>query len=351
MVVLTGQAGRRSAALHRARSVKEDLERIAGVDQVLALGFQDDPELLVEFRSDRPGRARPDRLRISPMGCGCWFRDVFAGKVKTGERRMAGAGQWHHRRARAMLAGSSCNRQRARPGRQSAARRRGQDTSAGATMRASSPAWRRQDRRVMLFGEQDRLHQHARSWWVTRSMTTSTRKNAVLAGERAETGAGRRPDRWRRARSAWASCRTNAMVGLAAGAGRVLAVPRLAHRAPFVSLGVWCSRWPAPSCVLETTVGSTLNVSVLLGIVIVLGMLVDDAVVAGRGHVFPHAARRRWPRPRRWIRMREVGCAGHRRRSSTTTGGVPAADAAAGHRRQVHVRHPLRRHHGADWSA
>jgi multidrug efflux pump subunit AcrB len=90
MVVLTGQADDEPLRA-AARAIKEDLEQIPGVDQVLALGFQD-PELLVEF--DPPALAARGLTAIDlAEGLGRWFRDIFAGKVKTGHGRMAGAGE------------------------------------------------------------------------------------------------------------------------------------------------------------------------------------------------------------------------------------------------------------------
>ena len=80
MVVLTGQADDEPLR-STARAVKEDLEQIPGVDQVLALGFQE-PELLVEFA---PPALAARGLTAADLADGLrlWFRDVFAGKVKT----------------------------------------------------------------------------------------------------------------------------------------------------------------------------------------------------------------------------------------------------------------------------
>ncbi|MDQ5910646.1 MAG: AcrB/AcrD/AcrF family protein, partial [Pseudomonadota bacterium] len=85
MVMLTGQADDehlRSAA----RTIKDDLEQIPGVDSVLALGFQE-PELLVEFD---PSALAARGLTAADLAGGLqgWFRDVFAGKVNTPE------GEW-----------------------------------------------------------------------------------------------------------------------------------------------------------------------------------------------------------------------------------------------------------------
>jgi hypothetical protein len=91
--------------------------------------------------------------------------------------------------------------------------------------------------------------------------------------------------------------------------------------------------------------GYTLNISVLLGIVIALGMLVDDAVVVVEA-IYYRIQRGQDHFAAAMDALREViapvtsSVADHHL-------GLPAADAAAGHRRQVHVRHPLRRHPGA----
>jgi multidrug efflux pump subunit AcrB len=80
MVLVTGQAAD-ELLRSRSRQFKDDLERIAGVDQVFATGLRD-PELQVEF----------DPVALANRGLtaadvadsvNAWFRDTFAGKVET----------------------------------------------------------------------------------------------------------------------------------------------------------------------------------------------------------------------------------------------------------------------------
>jgi multidrug efflux pump subunit AcrB len=84
MVLVTGQAAD-ELLRSRSRQFKDDIERMAGVDQVIATGLRD-PELQVEF----------DPVALANRGLtaadvadsvNAWFRDTFAGKVETaGER-------------------------------------------------------------------------------------------------------------------------------------------------------------------------------------------------------------------------------------------------------------------------
>ena len=80
MVLLTGQAADETLR-YAAREIQNDLERIAGVDRVMALGFHE-PELQVEFDPEAltARGANADQLADGLRG---WFRDVFAGKIKT----------------------------------------------------------------------------------------------------------------------------------------------------------------------------------------------------------------------------------------------------------------------------
>ena len=136
MVVLTGQADDETLR-STARTVKEDLEQIPGVDQVLALGFQD-PELLVEF-SPPALAARGLTAADLAEALRLWFRDVFAGKIKTG------GGEWLVRvngttADPELLADFTCNR-RARPT-PGCRWTPWPGYDAGATTLASLPAWR-----------------------------------------------------------------------------------------------------------------------------------------------------------------------------------------------------------------
>lgn len=82
MVLLTGPAG--DERLRRtARQTKDDLERLPGVDRVLATG-QNDPELRVEFS---PFEAAARGLTAAQIADAvrAWFQDTFAGRARVGE--------------------------------------------------------------------------------------------------------------------------------------------------------------------------------------------------------------------------------------------------------------------------
>ena len=265
MVVLTGQADDETLR-STARTVKEDLEQIPGVDQVLALGFQD-PELLVEF-SPPALAARGLTAADLAEALRLWFRDVFAGKIKTG------GGEWLVR-----VNGTTADPELladfylqppgaadARVPLDAVARiRRGRDDPRQLASMAGRPG-------VMLsvskIGYTNTLD------LVGDIRDYIDRKNAVLAGSGLQLVLA--DDQTVATRSALGIMQNNAAIGLL----MVLGVCWLflgSRIATMVALGVVFS--VAGAFVLLNAVGSTLNVSVLLGIVIVLGMLVDDAVV------------------------------------------------------------------------
>jgi len=82
MVLLTGPAN--DERLRRtARQIKDDIERLPGVDRVLATG-QGDPELRMEFS---PAEAAARGLNAAQIADAvrAWFRDTFAGRARVGE--------------------------------------------------------------------------------------------------------------------------------------------------------------------------------------------------------------------------------------------------------------------------
>jgi multidrug efflux pump subunit AcrB len=102
MVLVTGQAAD-ELLRSRSRQFKEDLERIAGVDQVFATGLRD-PELQVDFDPVALANRGLTAADVSDS-VNAWFRDTFAGKVETagdeGAHRLAGAHRRPDRRCRA----------------------------------------------------------------------------------------------------------------------------------------------------------------------------------------------------------------------------------------------------------
>ncbi|MCP5158767.1 MAG: efflux RND transporter permease subunit [Gammaproteobacteria bacterium] len=265
MVMLTGQADDEHLR-STTRVIKDDLEQIPGIDQVLALGFQD-PELQVEFAP--PALAArgltaadlADALRL-------WFRDVFAGKIETGDSK------WLVRVSGTTVDPESLAGFYLQPSGTADARipldavaqvRRGRDDPLQRAAMHGQPG-------VMLsiskIGYINTLE------LVGRIRDYIERKNTVLAGSGLKLTLT--DDQTVPTRQALGVMQNNAAIGLLL----VLGVCWLflgSRIATLVALGVVFSVTGA--FVLLDAVGSTLNVSVLLGIVIVLGMLVDDAVV------------------------------------------------------------------------
>ncbi|MFK7964632.1 MAG: efflux RND transporter permease subunit [Burkholderiaceae bacterium] len=85
IVILQGQADDESLR-ENSRLIQGDLERISGVDNVIALGLRD-PELRIRFD---PARLAARGLTPTDLADGirAWFRDVSAGSV------VAGQGEW-----------------------------------------------------------------------------------------------------------------------------------------------------------------------------------------------------------------------------------------------------------------
>ncbi len=82
MVLLTGPAYDERLR-HTARQIKDELERLPGVDRVLTTG-QADPELRVEF-SPAEAAARGITAAQIADSVRAWFRDTFAGRARVGD--------------------------------------------------------------------------------------------------------------------------------------------------------------------------------------------------------------------------------------------------------------------------
>ncbi|MBD8526162.1 efflux RND transporter permease subunit [Pseudomarimonas arenosa] len=264
MVVVTGPAADETLRF-ASRGVQQDLEQIAGVDRVLALGFQD-PELLVEFDPEalaaRGATASQlaDALRF-------WFRDIVAGKLKTGGSEWlirvqgtsadpAEVGDFALR-----LPGSA----HSVPLDQVAMVRRGMDTPRHLAATDGRAAVLMSVSKVSGLNTLD---------LVQRISDYVKAKNDVLAVQGLSIAMA--DDQTIPTRDALRVMQSNALIGLVL----VMAVCWVflgSRIAIMVSLGVVFSI--AGAIWVLSAMGNTLNVSVLLGIVIVLGMLVDDAVV------------------------------------------------------------------------
>jgi multidrug efflux pump subunit AcrB len=82
MVLLTGPANDERLR-STARQIKDEIERLPGVDKVLATG-QGDPELRVEFSPAEAAARGLTAVQIADA-VRAWFRDTFAGRARVGE--------------------------------------------------------------------------------------------------------------------------------------------------------------------------------------------------------------------------------------------------------------------------
>lgn len=268
MVLVTGQAAD-ELLRGRARQFKDDIERIAGVDQVFATGLRD-PELQVEF----------DPVALANRGLTAtdasdavmaWFRDTFAGKVET-------AGEQERTAWLVRVIGQSA------------------DPDEIARIPVSS-ATRREPVPLGTVAEVARGRAKAGSLAsfegrgaVILAVTKKSRTNTLQLIERLDSYIAQQNPRFTNdgvqlqllddqtvpTREAITTMERNALQGLVL----VLAICWLflgTRIAILVGLGIPFSL--AGSFAILHALGYTLNISVLLGVVIVLGMLVDDAVV------------------------------------------------------------------------
>jgi multidrug efflux pump subunit AcrB len=264
MLALRGQASDETLRF-AARQVKDDLEGMRGVDQVNAIGFLE-PELQVEFD---PAALAARGLQASELADALrlWFRDTFAGKVRTD------SGEWLVR-----VSGTTADpdgiagfvlRPQAGSGQV--------PLDAVASVRRGSAVPRQlaaMDDQPMVVLAVTKVGYTNMLELVERIQDYVERKNAVLEG----TGLSlvMTDDQTIPTREALGIMQNNALIGLLL----VLAVCWVflgSRIASLVAVGVVFS--VTGTFWLLDIYGSTLNVSVLLGVVIVLGMLVDDAVV------------------------------------------------------------------------
>jgi len=268
MVLVTGQAAD-ELLRSRAHQFKGDLERLSGVDQVFATGLRD-PELQVEF----------DPVALANRGLTAadasdsvmaWFRDTFAGKVETaGDRERAA---WLVR-----VVGQTA------------------DPEEIARIPVSSPT-RREPVPLGQVAEVSRARAKAGSLAsfegkgaVILAVTKKSRANTLELIDRLQGYIDSQNPRFLAdgitlqllddqtvpTREAISTMERNALQGLIV----VLAITWLflgGRVALLIGLGIPFSL--AGTFAILNALGYTLNISVLLGVVIVLGMLVDDAVV------------------------------------------------------------------------
>jgi multidrug efflux pump subunit AcrB len=269
MVVVTGQAADETL-FDRARQLRDDLERLPGIDNVFATGLPD-RELSVRFD---PAALASRGLAPTDLadGVGAWFQDTFAGKLEAG----AGAD------SRAWLV-----------------RVEGQvpDPEYLATRTVAPAARPRQQVPIddVALVQNDRvragsgtLHEGRRA--VLLAITKKSYVNTLDLVSRVDAFVGERSklltssgvsarlldDQTIPTREAIGVMERNALQGLLL----VLAICWVflgTRMALLVALGIPFAL--AGTFAILNAAGFTLNISVLLGVVIALGMLVDDVVV------------------------------------------------------------------------
>ena len=246
-----------------AASLRRELEQLEGVDQVLAFGYEK-PQLQVEFDP-----AAVNALGLSPLqlsdSVAAWFRNVLSGRVAVGESewlvRLEGKSADPDQLAQIAVItpqGSVTLDQVARVG-------RGQE-------RADQLA-RYRDLPAVLFSITKQADANTIEL-VERLTRFADERNPLLHGQGVQLALI--DDQTHATRHAIGVMESNALIGLFA----VLAMCWLflgTRLAVLVALGIPFSL--AGAFLSVDLIGSTLNLTVLLGIVIALGMVVDDAVV------------------------------------------------------------------------
>ncbi|MCB1954207.1 MAG: efflux RND transporter permease subunit [Rhodocyclaceae bacterium] len=262
VLALHGPAGGEN--LRRAAfRIKKDLERLPGVDQVISAGL-DDAEMHVEFDP-----AALDARGLSPArvsdAVSAWFRNTLAGRVKVQDE------EWLVR-----LEGKTADPQALAAAPIITA---GGRVAIGDVARVS----RAHERSTQLVSYNDEPT-------VMLSITKQARANTIELVETLQRFADEQgpllgtqglrltmlDDQTYMTRNAISIMESNALLGLLAVlvACWLFLGPRLAL---LVGIGVPFSL--AGTFLVVGAIDSTLNLTVLLGVVIALGMLVDDAVV------------------------------------------------------------------------
>ena len=264
-VVVLGQADDESLRA-TARSVRLDLERIPGVDNVLAFGLHD-PELHVEFD---PAALVSRGLQATDLadGLGGWFRDVFAGRVSSQD------GDWLVR-----VQGPTANPDQLADFQVAPQQAPGLQVPLGSVARVQRG--REVPQQLVSLNGQQAISLSVNKVADVNTLQLIDRINAYIES-RNQTLQGSgislvlADDQTIYTKQSIGVMQSNALIGLLL----VLLVCWVflgIRIALIVSLGVVFA--VAGVFTLVAASGSTLNVSVLLGVVIALGMLVDAAVV------------------------------------------------------------------------
>jgi multidrug efflux pump subunit AcrB len=264
MILVLGQADDEALRL-AARQAKEDLERTPGVDTVFAAGLHD-PELVVEFV---PAALQARGLTPAEVAdsVSAWFRDAFGGRARVGDQ------EWLVR-----LIGKQSD-----PGALA-----GIPVSAGSreghiplSSIARVSRLREKPAQLASTGGRSAVMLSVNKKGYTNTLQLVDRINAYLDARTpllAPSGIELRlvDDQTVPTREAIDIMQANALLGLllVLGACWMFLGSRIAV---LVALGIPFSL--AGTFAVLYAAGWTVNVTVLLGVVIVLGMLVDDAVV------------------------------------------------------------------------
>lgn len=264
MLALHGQA--RDEVLRReAFTVRRDLERIAGVDQVIAIGLAE-PEIHIEFDPAALAGRGLVATDLADQVRG-WFQDVFAGRAKIGQSewtvRLIGQGEAPEFlaslpiRSRAQVQGTALE--------ELARIERGRERMAMMSSFNGRPAV------LLSVNKRSRTNTPA---LVERLRDYAQARSAELASRGLKLELA--DDQTVPTKAALDVMESNALIGLL-----------LVFAVCWVFLGTGISLLVAAGVMFSIAgtlwvlqlMGSSLNVQVFVGLVIVLGMLVDDAIV------------------------------------------------------------------------
>ncbi len=263
LVVVTGQADD-EVLRSQARKIKEDLEGLRGVDQVTPSGLHD-PELHVEFDPDALAAHGLNAVQLAETIRGA-FRDVSAGSAQVAGNewlvRVAGTTDKPELVAEIQLPAVG-------------------ESSVTLDSVASISRGREKPAQLAAYQGKPAVSMAVTKVSMVNTLALVDRINAYIDDKNkqvADMGIQLvlADDQTIQTRNALSIMQTNAALGMIL----VLFVCWLFlgfKIAFFVTLGIAFS--VAGTMWVLSMTGNTLNVSVLLGIVIVLGMLVDDAVV------------------------------------------------------------------------
>ena len=265
IVVVTGQADDEQLRV-QARAIRLDLERLSGVDQVLAFGLHE-PEIQVRFDPQAVAARGLTALDIAD-NLRQAFKDISAGTTEVGKQK------WSVQIDGATADVESLSEFRVAP-----------IADPYSTVRLGDIATvqraREEPSSLVSFNGQSAVSLSINKLAFTNTIDLVERVNDYIANKQENLeGSGIRvqlaDDQTIQTRNAIGVMQRNAALGLTL----VLLVCWLFlgfKMAAMVTLGIAFS--VAGAFWLLQVTGNTLNTAVLLGVVIVLGMLVDDAVV------------------------------------------------------------------------